>query len=310
MTARSLKDRIGVSTHTMPCNGETLWEALDMAHEAGFRALDIVPATYQGNSGYPATRLSVGIDLDEMTPKEQGRLASSVSRFPLRNVHSLHMDLNIASRNKGIARESVRQFMQCADLAVHIGAQSVTFHIGQPNYGERIGDESFVIERDVEFGKRMAEFAEKHDILSGYENLGGFPTLDQMVEIIERVGSPRFGLHLDVGHVWLSEPKEPLAWLRKLGRRIVAVHVHGTYHRPDRTFENHQSLELDDCTDLRGVMAGLRAAEFDGPMILEILAKDIPAYLDMCKRSRDILLEAARQRTDPPPGRERIHPMP
>jgi len=74
------------------------------------------------------------------------------------------------------------------------------------------------------------------------------------------------------------------------------MHMHGTYHRPDRMFENHQSLELDECTDLPGVMAGLDAAGFDGPVILEILAKDVPAYLEMSRRSRDILLGAEQGR--------------
>ncbi len=122
MSQHSLRDRIGLSTLFMPSNGESLLEALDMGYEAGLTAVDIVPTNIQGNTGYPTTHFSVGLDLDEITPQELEAVADSVSRFPVRNVHSVSLDLNIASRNNGIARESVRQFQQCAQLAVEFSA--------------------------------------------------------------------------------------------------------------------------------------------------------------------------------------------
>lgn len=295
MTPDALERRIGVSTLFMPAGkGTTFFEAVDRAHDAGWQCIEVVPGTCQGHTGYPRTRWSVGIDLDGITPAERARIVDGLSRFPLRDVHSMSLDVNIASRNRGIRGESVRQFMQCAELARDIGAGVVTFHIGCPAPGDAIGDEDFVIEKDADFGKQMAEFCEKHDLLAGYENLGGFPTIEQMAEIIDKVASPRFGLHLDVGHAWLVGPTDPLEWVDKLGEHIVNVHMHGTYHRPDRGFENHQSLVLDDCTDISGLMRRLGAKGYAGPFIFEILSKDIDAYLDMARQSRDILLEAAR----------------
>jgi len=236
----------------------------------------------------------VGIDLDEISAAERTRIADSLSRFPVRDVHSMNLDVNIASRNRGIRRESVRQFTQCAEFARDIGAGVVTFHIGCPSPGDAIGDDGFVIEKNVEFGKQAAEFCERHGLSAGYENLGGFPTVEQMAEIIEGVAGPRFGLHLDVGHAWLVGPTDPLDWVDRLGERIVNVHMHGTYHRPDRGFENHQSLALDDCTDINALMRAFDAKGYAGPMILEILSKDIDTYLDLAWKSRDILLDAAR----------------
>jgi len=293
-----LERRIGVSTLFMPAprsqGVETFLEAVGRAYDAGWRCIEVVPGMCQGHTGYPRTRWSVGIDLDEITAAERTRIVDSLSRFPLRDVHSMNLDVNIASRNHGIRRESVRQFVQCADLARDIGAGVVTFHIGCPTPGDAIGDEDFVIEKDVEFGKQMADFCEKHDLSAGYENLGGFPTVQQMAEIIEKVASPRFGLHLDVGHAWLVGPTDPLDWVARIGEHIVNVHVHGTYHRPDRGFENHQSLALDDCTDIGALTRSLDAKGYAGPLILEILSKDIDTYLDLARESRDILLNAAR----------------
>jgi len=292
----SLEERISVSTLFMLCNGETLFEALDAACDAGFESVEIVPSNFEGSNGYPRTLLCVGFNLDEITPAERDQLAQSVSRFKLRNVHSLHRGLNIASGNPGIVRESVRQFMQCAQLAVDINARSVTFHLGIPERDHAIGDESRVIQKDIEFGKQVAEFAEKHDLLCGYENLGSFPTWQQMAEIIDGIGSPRFGLHLDVGHAWLVGDTDPKVWVRELGERIVAMHMHATYHRPDRGYENHQSLDLDDCTDFAGIMAGLAAVGYDGPITFEFLSRNIPEYLEKCRQSKTILLEQAAPR--------------
>ncbi|MFH0964966.1 MAG: sugar phosphate isomerase/epimerase family protein [Planctomycetota bacterium] len=294
MSPISLERRIGISTLFMQSSGETLFDALDLALDAGWTAIEFVPTAQSGHTGYPRTRRCVGIDLDDARPTDLDAVASALSRFPFRGLHAPQLDLNIASRNAGIARESVRQYRQCADFALRIGARWLTFHPGCPNLSEAVGDEAFIIRKNVEFAKEIADLCEKHDLVAGYENLGGFPSLDQMEEILDKVPSRRFGLHLDVGHTWLAPPRQPLPWVRRLGKRIVAVHVHGTYHRPDRGFENHQPLDLDDCTDLPALLSTLNSRSFAGPFIFEIIAKDIPTYLAFAARSRDILLSLHR----------------
>ncbi len=284
-----LEERLGVSSLWMPDNGETLWETIDLAYGLNFRSIEIVPADFQGNSGYPTTRFSVGLNLDRTLPSERDRLAKAVSRFTVCNVHSMHRGLNIASRNPGIRLESQRQYLQCAQLAIDIGARSVTFHPGHPETEEQIGDEKYLVKQNISFGKKVAEFAEKNDLLCGFENLR-FPSLSQMQQILEGIGSQRFGLHLDVGHAWLTSERNPMTWLEHFGHNLVAIHMHGTYHRPDRGFENHQALELDDCTDFAGLMSTLTRLEFQGPIIFEILARDIQQYLELCRRGKAILM--------------------
>ena len=102
-----------------------------------------------------------------------------------------------------------------------------------------------------------------------------------------------FGLSFDVGHVWLVDAKDPLAWLEELGDRVVVIHLHGTFYRPDRGFINHHTLEEDDCTDLPALMSKLDDLGFDGGINLELHAPDIPSYLDMGRRNRKIILSAA-----------------
>ena len=288
----SLEQRIGVSTLFMPATGISLWEALDVAYEAGFGAVEIIPADFHGNCGYPRTVMSVGFNLDRISEKEIARLAESVARFPCRHVHSHCRGVNIASRNPGIAAESVRQFMQCAELAVRIDAKLLTFHMGIPEYQEEIDYDDFIIAKNIEFGKRIADFAEKHNLTAGYENLGGFPSCQQMRQILDGIGSSRFGLQFDLGHSFMIPPHDPFAWLELLGGRIVGLHLHGTYHRPDRGYENHQSLEMEACINLAVLKTQLTDHRFFGQITLEILSNSFADYMGKCKRSKHIFVEA------------------
>ncbi len=287
----TLEQRIGVSTLFMSSTGVSLWEALDQAYEAGFGSIEIIPADFHCISGYPRAVMSVGFNLDRISDSEIDRLGESVARFPCRHVHSPCRGLNIASRNPGIAGESARQFMQCASLAARIEAQRVTFHLGIPERGDEINYDEFVIERNIEFGKRIADFAEKHNLLAGYENLGSFPTPVQMQTLLDGIDSKRFGLQFDVGHSFMVPPHDPFAWLQLLGDRIVGLHLHGTYHRPDRGYENHQSLEMEACIDLSELKRRLTDYAFSGSITLEILSNTFPEYLERCKRSKSIFLE-------------------
>ena len=288
----SLDQRIGVSTLWMPSTGVTFWEAIDKAYEEGFGSIEIIPADFHGIAGYPRTVMSVGFNLDTITDKELDRLAESVSRFSFRHVHGHCRGINIASRNPGAAAESRRQYMQCAELAVKINAKLLTFHMGIPEPQEEIYYDDFIIEKNIEFGKEIAEFAEEHEITAGYENLGGFPSPEQMKIMLDGIGSKRFGFQFDVGHSFMVAPHDPFAWLKLIGDRIVGFHLHGTYHRPDRGYENHQSLELESCIDIAKLKSQVDEHGFSGPITLELFSHSLEDYFAKCKRSKNIYMEA------------------
>ena len=289
----SLSDRIGVSNLCMVSRGESLVEALDLSYEAGFRSLDLVPGICDGSIGYPDRTFPVGIDLDELRSQELEAIRKSAGRFSLINVHTPVEGVNIACRNRGIGRESRRQYLNLVRFAGDIGAKIVTFHPGIPADADLRSERRFALEQSIEFGRELAEAGESRGMLMGYENLGGFPDLTEMHEIIEGIGSESFGLILDVGHVWLVSDKDAELWLDRLGERLVAVHMHGTFYREDRGFINHQDLAQNACTDLPALMRALGGLGYRGPINMELHAGDISTYLDMCLRGRRILLEAA-----------------
>ena len=283
-----MREEIGVSTHFMPNQGEGLEKSLDLVQEAGFQILEIVPADFQGNIGYPQTKISIGLSLDELTPEKISRLTEKVSVFSYITIHGSQQDLNIASHNPGIRRESQRQYLKCVELAKELGAKLATFHPGTCNPQAIIGDEEFVKKCNIEFGLKVCDALEKHDLISGYENLGGM-NFQMLEEIIEGINNPRFGLVLDVGHCFLVPDADHFRIVENLHHRIVEIHLHGTYHRPDRGFETHQPLDLDDCTDLPNFFKLLGKKGFTGPIILEILAPSIKQYLEFSQQAKRLI---------------------
>ena len=281
----------GVSTLWMPSPGATLFAAIELAKEDGFPALEIVPTQAPQGDWY-----SLGFSPGDVDTTFYEKLAEHSASFPCVTVHSPHTELNIASRNPVIRRESVRQYLQCIEIARLIGAKVVTFHHGAPPLPVTIDKEEFdlLVAYNVEFALQAAELAEKYGLEMGFENLGG-PTAkverELLGEILHRVKNPRFGINLDIGHVHLADG-DPLGWIRDFGTQIKEVHTHGTYCRLDRNppFINHSPLEMETRSNLQEIFHKLKNIGFFGPFIFEIFAPDLLTYLKFAQQGKDLLL--------------------
>ncbi|HAL62543.1 MAG TPA: hypothetical protein DCP08_09085 [Chloroflexi bacterium] len=290
-----LDSQFGVSTLWMPpSHGETIFEAIEMAKRAGFKAFEIVPQVVP-RFGRPSQLMSMGFYPDDMDNSFFDRLAEEVADFSMVTVHSPHVDLNIASTNRGIREESIRQFLQLIEIGHKISANPVTFHHGQGLPGVYIDESEFgrILKHNVDFGIEALELGEEYDIQLGYENLGGptAPVEKELLQaILERIGTPRFGINLDIGHLSMVDG-EPKDWIVQFGSLIKEVHIHGTYWRRDRdpALITHSPLEMEDNFDFAEIMNELRGVKFSGPIIFEIHAKDIPTYLDFATRGKEML---------------------
>ena len=293
-----LDDQLGVSTCWMPSRGETLFEAIEMAKDKGFKAFEIVPEVTP-RFGHPHQVMSIGFYPGDVDKKFVEALTEAVADFSLVTVHSPNVDLNIASINPGIRQESTRQFLELIKLAHRIGANPVTFHHGQSSPNVNIDKREFerIVKCNIEFAFQALELAERYDLQLGYENLGGstIPVEKVLLETtLERIGNPRFGLNLDIGHLPLvgGEPKE---WIAQFGPFIKEVHLHGTYYRGDRDLPliNHSPLEMEEQFDFKEIVEHLKQEGFSGPMIFEIFAKDIATYLEFSQSGKELLIRAS-----------------
>lgn len=285
----------GVSTLWMPTEQEgglTLLEALKRVKERGFETLELVPGRFL-RASYPHDRTSVGFYPDEVEDEFMEELEESLSDFNTVTVHSPHMELNIASLNDGIRKESLRQFYQCIDIGKRLGADVVTFHHGGAVSGTNPRLEK-IVEYNVKFGKEVLRRSDDTQVQLGYEVLGGALAdreLELLREILTRIGSKRFGINLDVGHVNIVNGGNAAEWAREFGEDLKELHLHGTYYRSDREpgFTTHSPLSQEDCIAMEDLFSVLEQYKFDGPIVTEIHAPDLATYLDYSEEAKEMV---------------------
>ena len=113
-------------------------------------------------------------------------------------IHAPTVDLNIASLNTGIRKESVKQMKDALDYGKKINATALTIHPGQIGRNEdRI--RRYALELAIE---SIGELVDYSDIVVSVENMPErFSFLGNKVEELERIQNETgCGLTIDVGH--------------------------------------------------------------------------------------------------------------
>ncbi len=113
-------------------------------------------------------------------------------------IHAPNIDINIASLNKGIRLESIRQIKSCLDLAEEIGAKAITVHPGHiGRIDERV--RNLALELSKESVRELMEY--KGDFLS-IENMPNKPKFlgtktSELKDLVDETGC---GITIDIGH--------------------------------------------------------------------------------------------------------------
>ncbi len=293
--AKQLSDRIGLSTVEMYDRPPmTLDQAIERTLEAGFRSIELHMDTWQGCVGDPYAILNPGVSPSDMSAGQIDALAKKLEPFELVTVHGTPYDINVAADNPGIREESVRQYMDAIELADRIGAATCTFHPGRSQ--NTLIPAKVVLDRHVEFGKRVAERIEKTNLLSGFENVPPHPDPEWYKSIIDRVDSPKFGMMLDFGHAVMGFGKNTdtlLEYIRILGAHIVQTHVHQVLHWTAVGYPiDHQPLDKGWGYDVPVIFReAAKLANQDFPIILEIMGPGIDNMIENAQRAKKQILQ-------------------
>jgi sugar phosphate isomerase/epimerase len=119
-------------------------------------------------------------------------------------------------------------------------------------------------------------------------------TLEEALALVEEVGNPALGICADAWN--LAGQRDLRARLARCGERILLVQL-ADYRRP-RSFLDRLAVG-DGALDFRPFLEGLHDAGYRGPLVLEILSKDVPDSLydgdlhAVVSRSRDALTRLA-----------------
>ena len=153
-----------------------------------------------------------------------------------------------------------------AELYEAIGIKYSILHCDYMRGFDVSGEDIF--ERNVEALKEVARRTAHIDMYICLENLGGGAAvgIDSILELIRRVGSPKFAICLDTGHLNRTKTTSQKEFLIKGGSLIKALHVH------DNEGIDDQHILPFSCgnIDWQDFMDGLKAINYDGLFNFEI----------------------------------------
>ena len=179
------------------------------------------------------------------------------------------------------ATEIIRQ---AAPLAASVGARVILLPVGQP---DALTPEQA---RDNLVGvlKACAPEAEKSGVVYAVENVGQAlaHTADDLIEIVSRVHSPACQVYYDVGNA-TAQGADPAAEMRKLGNRIMMLHVKDLQATPGG---RKLAIIGDGMVDFGACAKAAREIGYDGYLTLEVAGTAETAD-EVAARSRDALRE-------------------
>ena len=151
------------------------------------------------------------------------------------------------------------------DLYEAIGIKNMVLHCDALHDTDLSMDEK--IQMNVDKLKILAEYIENKDITVCLENLTRINrNADDIIDIIDRVGSSKLGVCLDTGHLNLTEFKDQTAFILKSGDKLKALHIANN----DGTSDQHTMPFARGKVDFVKIVQALREIGYDGVFNLEI----------------------------------------
>lgn len=182
-------------------------------------------------------------------------------------VHAPFSDLNIASLNEGIRRETISQVFKAIETADFLESKLITFHTGRPSPISM----SF---RDVAWETNLKSISEILKVSADFdlnlclENMPSFPgafccEIDELKSVLD--ANPGLFLTLDIAHAHTCG--DEVEYLKEFKDRMMHVHLHDT----KRGSDSHGAVGEGDI-DFKRVMSHLR--DFTGCGIIESKSED------------------------------------
>ena len=204
---------------------------------------------------------------------------SSVPNYP----HELVVDMaNLNDTQERLINESIM-------IAEALGSGVVVIHPGRIN-----GDKKRSFENMISNLSRIAKFAQDRNVMLGLENKEGtYPenlciSVSELIEAIERTGSPNLGATFDIGHANLTcagNPEKLRQFSKMMKDHVVHVHVHdNTGSRTEQYWGDHHRAPGNGMIDF----SVLGELDFKGVYNLEVFSiEDVKAGKKILKKFLD-----------------------
>lgn len=300
MNEKKDSHKIGVTSWVF-CNMDIL-EIADLLQQNDL-GIEIHLDDFDNELGNPNPFVQGGVWPRTFDAHQRQQLKKVVAKMPVVTVHGTPYDLNIAANNPGIREESIRQYEEAMDLARDIGANTVTYHPGKPS--SKVIPESVLIERHVDFARRISRRAESLGIRTGFENQEKEDDFNYFANIRRQVDSPNWGHLLDIGQAIMGRRGEMtgmhggatdvvIQWIDALrADTIVQIHAHNVlgWSGVAAGMVQHRAFQDGNCLDMGTIFGKLKDIGFDGPIILEILENTPEKIIESSVSAKNMIRE-------------------
>jgi sugar phosphate isomerase/epimerase len=161
-------------------------------------------------------------------------------------------------------RRRLTFLLHCLELARELSADAVSFWSGTP---ASAAAEDVLWQRLCDGCRELADAAEQYGVRLAFEPEPGMfvETCDQFARLADLVGSPRFGLTLDVGHVHCLYDGSIPDRIRQFAGRLFNVHLE------DMRRGVHEHLPFGEGTiDFPPIFAALREVAYEFGVHVEL----------------------------------------
>ena len=199
-------------------------------------------------------------------------------------VHAPPHDVNIASINEGIRRESLRQILRSIEIAYNVDSPIVTLHPGRLT--TRKVPREVYIRNAIDSLNEIADYAERYGVKVGVENMECNPQqflVDPTIvrEVVESVNSKLLGVTLDIAHA--NTCGDPIGYIEEL--KDLIIHVHLSNNFGGDIGKVHLPLNMGNM-NVELVLRKLHSIGYKGVIVLEGGGKDVKEVL---KANRQVI---------------------
>lgn len=177
-------------------------------------------------------------------------------------VHAPFSDLNIASLNEGIRKETLKQVFWAIETADFLESELVTFHSGRPSpVSMAMRDEA--LETNLKSISKILKFGSDFSLKLCLENMPDFLgvfccEIDDLGGVLNQ--NPELFLTLDIAHAHTCG--DEMEYIKNFKDRMLHVHLHDN----SRDSDSHSAVGEGDI-DFKRVLANLK--DFKGCGIIE-----------------------------------------
>jgi D-psicose/D-tagatose/L-ribulose 3-epimerase len=175
-------------------------------------------------------------------------------------------DRDLTSEDSAVVASTQQYVRSATDMAARVGARSLAGPIYSPvgkTWSMSAAERAAVTNRLVENLRPLAGYAGERGVTLALEPLNRFETslmntAEQVMEVVERVGSSSLGVLLDTFHMNIEE-RDPAAAIRLCGSHLAHFHACGC----DRGAPGADQIPW------RNIGAALDKAGYNGPIVIE-----------------------------------------